>query len=209
VPRRYYAFAVLGPISLFALAYGVNRIVTGEWADLSLLGQADYLSYLTPVGTLMLWLLTYGVGEETGWRGWALPHLQRNRSAASATLILALLWAGWHLPAFFYRDTYIELGLAGFPMFAFSILFTTMVFTWLYNGSSGSVLVAILFHAVFNWLAVSEAGGQFTGPIMTVPIIIWALIIPRRYGMEDCSPAPKQVAGEIEPMQAAPSRAAA
>lgn len=209
VPAGYYTFAVLGPIGLFALAYVTNRLVTGQWPDFSLLGQPDYLPYITPFGTLLLWLLTYSLGEETGWRGWALPHLQRNRSAASATLILAVFWAGWHLPAFFYRDTYIDLGLIGFPMFAFSILFTAMVFTWLYNGSRGSVLIAILFHAVFNWLAVSEAGGQLAGPIMTIPIIVWALIIPRRYGMENCSPEPKQVAGEIETTQAAPSRAAA
>ena len=210
VPGRYYAFAVMGPVALFILAYVLNRLVTGEWPDLSLLGQPDYLPYITPFGTLLLWLLTYSLGEETGWRGWALPHLQRDRSAASATLILALLWAGWHLPAFFYRDTYIALGALGFPIFAVSILFTTMVFTWLYNGSGGSILIAILFHAVFNWLAVSDAGGQLVGPIMTIPVILWALIIPRRYGMEDCSPEPKQVAGEASAFQAKePGRAAA
>lgn len=209
VPGRYYAFAVLGPVALFAAAYLVNRLVTGAWPDLSLLGKADYLPYLTPVGTLLLWLFTYSLGEETGWRGWALPHLQRNRPAASATLILALLWAGWHLPAFFYRDTYIALGWIGFPMFAFSILFTTMVFTWLYNGSGGSVLIAILFHGVFNWLAVSDAAGQFAGPIMTIPVIVWALIIPRRYGMENCAPVPKQVAREVERIEAAEPHGAA
>ena len=86
---RYYAFAVLVPVALFLLALLVNRIVTGAWSDLSLLGQADYLPYLGPFGMLGLWFLTYGLGEETGWRGFALPHLQKNRSAASAT---------WSLP---------------------------------------------------------------------------------------------------------------
>jgi uncharacterized protein len=195
VAGRYYAFAILGPMGLFALAYLLNRIVTGVWPDLSLLGQPDYLPTITPLGTLALWLFTYSLGEETGWRGFALPHLQKNRPATTATLILALFWACWHLPAFFYRDTYIDLGTLGFPMFAFSILFTTMVFTWLYNSTGGSVWMAILFHAVFNWLAVSEAGGQFAGPIMTVPVIVWALIIPRKYGVENCAPVPKQIAG--------------
>jgi membrane protease YdiL (CAAX protease family) len=194
VELRYYAFAVLVPIGLFVLAFFVNFIVTGAWSDLGLLGEADYLQPLSPLGVLVLWFLTYSLGEETGWRGFALPYLQKNRSAASATLILALLWAGWHLPAFFFRDTYVELGILGFPMFAIMMVFTTMVFTWLYNSTSGSVWIAIVFHAFFNWLSVSEAGGQFVAPLMSLPMVVWALFIPRKYGMENCSPLPKQTA---------------
>ena len=193
VEFRYYAFAILAPIGLFALAYLLNRVVTGEWSDLRLLGEADYLPYLGPLGVLGLWFLTYGFGEETGWRGFALPHLQKNRSAASATLILALLWAFWHLPAFFFRDTYVDLGLLGFPLFAFMMIFTTMVFTWLYNSTRGSVFIVIVFHAVFNWLSVSEAGGQFAASIMSAPIVLWALYVARRYGQENAAPVQKQV----------------
>jgi membrane protease YdiL (CAAX protease family) len=190
----YYAFAVLAPIGLFMLAVLLNWFITGAWSDLRLLGEADYLPYVRPVGALILWLLAYGMGEETGWRGFALPHLQRSRSAASATLILAVMWAVWHLPAFFFRDTYADLGVFGFPIFAFSVLFSTMVFTWLYNGTAGSLLLVVLFHGIFNWLSVSEAGGQFAAPIMSIPIIVWALIIPRRYGLENAAPLPKQTA---------------
>lgn len=167
---------------------------TGAWSDLRLLGEVDYLPYLAPLGVLGIWLLTYGLGEETGWRGFALPHLQRNRSAASATSILAVLWACWHLPAFYFRDTYGDMGVIGFPIFAFSVLFSTVVFTWLYNSTGGSLLLVVLFHAVFNWLSVSEAGGQFAAPIMTVPVILWALFVPRRYGLENVAPLRKQMA---------------
>lgn len=194
VEPRYYAFAVLAPIALFVLAFLLNRAITGTWSDLWLLGQADYLPYLGPAGLLCLWLLTYGLGEETGWRGFALPHLQRHRSAASATLILSLLWACWHLPAFLFRDTYAELGPIGFPMFAFMMIFTTMVFTWLYNSTQGSVFIVIILHAVFNWLSVSEAGGQFAPGIMSAPIILWALYIARRYGQENAAPIARQMA---------------
>jgi len=194
VELRYYAFAIGAPLGLFALAVLVNRLVSGTWPDLALLGEADYLPALTPLGTLLLWLITYALGEETGWRGFALPHLQRNRSAASATLVLALMWALWHLPAFLFRDTYTEMGILGYPMFAITILFITMVFTWLYNATGGSLLLVVLFHAVFNWLSVSEAGGQFAAPLMSIPIILWALYVPRRYGVENAAPVARQVA---------------
>jgi membrane protease YdiL (CAAX protease family) len=194
VALRYYAFAVLAPVALFALAVLIDRVATGIWSDLSLLGEADYLPYLGPLGALMLWFLTYGLGEETGWRGYALPHLQRRYSAASATLILALLWAFWHVPAFFYRDTYIQMGLLGFPMFLVSITFATMVFTWLYNSTGGSLLLVILFHAFFNWLSVSEAGGASVGIVMSLPVILWAIFVVRRYGPEDAAPVQRQVA---------------
>ena len=191
---RYYAFAILVPMGLFTLARLLNRVITSEWPNLNLLGKADYLPYLGPLGVLGLWLFTYGLGEETGWRGFALPHLQKNRSAASATLILAMLWATWHLPAFLFRDTYVELGLFGFPMFAIMMIFSTMVFTWLYNSTQGSVFIVIIFHAVFNWLSVSEAGGQFAVSLMSAPLVLWALYVPRRYGQENAAPVAKQIA---------------
>lgn len=194
VPFRYYAFAVLGPIFLFILVVLINRLVVGTWHDLALLGEADYLPYIGPLGALFLWFFTYGLGEETGWRGFALPHLQSRYPAATASLILAVIWAFWHLPAFFYRDTYVQMGFLGFPMFLISITFATMVFTWLYNSTRGSLLLVILFHAFFNWLSVSEAGGGSVGIIMSVPVILWALFVVRRYGPENMSPIQKQVA---------------
>ena len=194
VDFRYYAFVILLPVGLFAFACVLNRAISGSWPNLALLGEVDYLPYLTPLGALGLWLITFGLGEETGWRGFALPHLQKTRSATAATLILGLLWACWHLPMFFYRDTYIQMGVIGFPMFALSLLCAAMIFTWLYNSTNGSVWIVIIFHAVFNWLTANEAGGQFAAAFLSVAIILWALYIPRRYGMENAAPLAKQVA---------------
>jgi membrane protease YdiL (CAAX protease family) len=194
VQPRYYAFAVAAPVGLFVLAVVLNYALTGRWPDLSLLGRADYLPYLGAAGTLALWIVTSGLGEETGWRGFALPRLQKSRSVISATLILGLLWAGWHLPLFFFRDTYVSMGWTGFPLFAFTMLFTAMVFTWLYNSTGGSLWIVILFHAIFNWLTASDAGGQYAPVLLSVPVVLWALYVARRYGRASTDPMAKQVA---------------
>ena len=194
VGAGYLAFTLLAPVALFILALILNRLVLGSWPDLSLLGKADYLPYLGPVGVLGLWLLTYGLGEETGWRGFALPRLQRRWSACNATLILTALWAGWHIPALFFRDTYVRMGVLAFPFLFVSLIFASAVFTWLYNSTGGSLLMAVLFHAIFNWLSVSEAGGQFSAVLMSIPLILWAIYVMRRYGPEHAAPVERQKA---------------
>lgn len=193
VQYRYYIFAIFAPAGLFASAVILNRLILGNWPNLTLLGEVDYLPYLTPLGALALWLITFGLGEETGWRGFALPHLQKTRSATTATLLLGIIWACWHLPMFFYRDTYIQMGIMGFPMLALSLVFAAMIFTWLYNSTNGNLLIVILFHAVFNWLTANEAGGQFAAASLSVAVILWALYIPRHYGRENAAPLVRQV----------------
>jgi membrane protease YdiL (CAAX protease family) len=90
-------------------------------------------------------LLFIGLGEESGWRGFALPQLQTKYSPLMASLILAPVWALWHLP------------LIGneFPLpivipFLLSIFGGTFALTWVFNGTKGSVLLPMLFHATIN-----------------------------------------------------------
>ena len=152
-----------------------------------------------------------------GWISWDVPHalyyvgsfgpliaalivtaLTESRAAEGSFCCVRHIdprpAVGWHFPAFFFRDTYIELGLLGFSMFAIMMVFSTMVFTWLYNSTQGSVFIVIVFHAVFNWFSVSEAGGQFVAGIMSAPIVLWALYVARRYGQENTAPVQRQVA---------------
>jgi membrane protease YdiL (CAAX protease family) len=86
------------------------------------------------------------------------------------------------------------MGLLGFPMLLVSVCFASVMFAWLYNSTGGSLLLVILFHVFFNWLSVSEAGGQFVGFLMTAPVIVWSIYVVRRYQPENASPLVKQVA---------------
>lgn len=171
-------FSILSPIGLFGVAVLVGYVRSGTWPDLSLLGEVDYLPYLGIFGALLLWLLTFRLGEEISWRGYALPHLQMHHNALTATFILGIVWTFWHLPAFFYKDTYMAMGLLiGLLLLLISILAASIVLTWLYNSTNGSLLVVTLFHGPFNFLSISRAGGDSVAAIMSVAVMIWAVWI--------------------------------
>jgi membrane protease YdiL (CAAX protease family) len=194
VERRYVLFIVLSPPILFAVSFITARLLQGAWPDLKLLGQVDYLPYLGVVPALGIWLLTWGLGEEIGWRGFALSRLQAIRSAFSASMLLGVLWGIWHIPAHFYRDTLSSSGLLlAIPMLFVSLLAASCIFTWLYNGTRGSLLMITIFHSWFNYLAISQAGGDFAPIIMSALMVIWAVRIVNGFGRENMAPADKVI----------------
>ncbi|HSR48326.1 MAG TPA: type II CAAX endopeptidase family protein [Anaerolineales bacterium] len=184
----WFAIALLSPAALFAVGVAVSVLLGGELPDLALVGQVNYMPPLGLLGAWIFWFLTYGMGEEIGWRGFALPRLQHGRTAGRATLILGIFWALWHLPAFFYLDTYQAMGLWMYPFLAITIICGSVVYTWIYNSTGGSVLMAIIFHASFNTFSASAAGAGTTAVVMSAGIVLASLIIPRVYGLEDFSP---------------------
>ena len=176
VSWAYAVFAILSPVVLFVFAAIAMRVFQGEWPDLRLLGQANYLPYLG-WGVLPIWLATFGFGEEIGWRGFALPRLQRTMSVSKATLFLGLLWTLWHVPSFFYHETYVGMGWIMLPAIAFSVLCGAVLLTWLYNGTGGSVLMVTIWHALFDLLTASAAGRDFIPIVTSAGVIAWALVI--------------------------------
>jgi membrane protease YdiL (CAAX protease family) len=102
------------------------------------------------------WIALFGGGEEeVGWRGFALPRLQRRSSPLIASLILSPFWSLWHMPLYF-NEKYTEASNLG-PAAMAGILTrfiwgipVTILFTWLYNRSRGSLAIMILLHVIFN-----------------------------------------------------------
>ncbi len=93
------------------------------------------------------------LGEEIGWRGFALPKLLETHSALAASLILGSVWAVWHLPLILVGD-FTAYGSI-MPVIA------AIVFTWVFQNSRGSVLLAILMHASYQ-NSVRYLGKVFT-----------------------------------------------
>jgi uncharacterized protein len=97
--------------------------------------------------------LVASVGEEVGWRGYALPRLQHRLRPLPATLILALLWWLWHLE-FFLID---QVPLASFPTYLIEVTAVAIILTWIYNRSGASVLLVVVWHAAYNWVGFTAS----------------------------------------------------
>ena len=162
----------VSPLGIYLLAGAVLWMIQGQRIDLAAMGQVDYLGPLG-LAVIPLWILTFGIGEETGWRGFALPRLQRRRSALAATLLLWVFWALWHLPLFFYSyDPTI------IPGMLIGLLAGAITFTWLYNSTGGSVLMTAIWHGLFNYTtACTSCKTSVIVAVISTVVMVWAVII--------------------------------
>jgi pimeloyl-ACP methyl ester carboxylesterase/membrane protease YdiL (CAAX protease family) len=180
------------PLLLFVVAVVAARIAGQTAPTWTSLGQVNFLSDLG-VAAWGLWFATSGLGEELGWRGFALPRLQRTHSAMTSTLFLAIGWAGWHLPAFFYVPSYTAIGLRILPGFFLGVLAGAIVLTWLYNSSGGSVFAAVLWHASFNFVTASPNAGGLVAAVTSTLVMVWAIVVIWRYDWATLASSPRSV----------------
>jgi membrane protease YdiL (CAAX protease family) len=91
-----------------------------------------------------------GLNEEPGWRGFAQARLNERYSALTASLVIGVVWAGWHLPYFFIPVApHSGFTLVNQVGWFFGILLLSIILAWAYNGS-GSVLIVMVLHAMAN-----------------------------------------------------------
>ena len=143
----------VSPVVLCLLGLVALRIAGAPLAPAGALRRA----FADPgwIGSMFLASLAYGVGEEPGWRGFALPRLQYGRSALRATLLLSVGWGLWHVPYFFYR--YHMRGVGEYTGFYLGLIAGALWLTFLYNSAGGSTLIVIVWHTVWNAVALAAA----------------------------------------------------
>lgn len=148
-PARFYLVAVAAPALFMALLIAINHL-TGlgrfVWSSATPLP----LAYLAAVLVNGILLTPLAFAEEYGWRGYLLPRLL-PLGEMNATILLGLIWAGWHVPAIIiglnYPGVALWMALAVFFMTAVLMAFP---FSWLFLASGRSVLVVAVMHAVLN-----------------------------------------------------------
>jgi membrane protease YdiL (CAAX protease family) len=118
-------------------------------------------------------ILLGALGEETGWRGWLLPALQRRSGPVTASLLVAVVWAGWHLPQFFLIRSYEQFPVAMLPVFVLGLAGGSVVLTWLYNRTR-SILAVAVWHGLYNVAGATTAANQHGGVISAA---IWTFVV--------------------------------
>jgi uncharacterized protein len=144
---RWYVFAVgfLAAIKLVG-ALG-QRVATGRWPAF---GHQPW--YAIVVAILVSWTVGGPLGEELGWRGYALPRLSSRFGSAAASVLLGMVWACWHLPLFVLSalsgvgDQYGQ----SFPTYVLQVTALSVALAWMMHHTGGSLLLVVLMHSAIN-----------------------------------------------------------
>ena len=187
------------------LALGLPLVVLALGSGLFILfgGPVDFTSFESPLIYLfaLAWGTVWGGGQEDlGWRGFMLPILQEKYSALVSSVFVGVAWAGWHLPLFLNASTtHGAWPLSQQLLWVVSILAGSVLWTWMYNSTGGSVLAVAVFHAGINAMGIYHPadvealapGGvpdqslnllaEVTG---AVPLVALALLLIAVYGAD-------------------------
>lgn len=175
----WWCLAFLLPVVIFLIGHLINWI-TGEEQILFIV-QGDRITYFKySLRAFLYTLFIVGIGEETGWRGFMLPELQKKFTPLKSAIILGLIWGFWHFPLFF-NGIYSEdpIGILGYLIV---VPLLSIIITWLFNSSKYSLIVVIIFHAMINNTDRVIAGTDWNmlGIFLTAIIIILSSRMWRR-----------------------------
>jgi membrane protease YdiL (CAAX protease family) len=186
---RWYASLLIIPATYLFGAW-VHALVNGVPLDFRM--TTAYRLAGSPSAMLALALPIFLAdvltnGEEIGWRGYALPRLQSRYAALFSALLLGVIWALWHIAVYIRSFNPVW-----FAWYAVSVIAKSVLITWAYNGSRGSLLLATLYHSTWNTaglllpitLKLSAADpGAFAYVVLTevaVAVLVTVLAGPER-----------------------------
>lgn len=145
----WITLAFLSPLAVLTLAAALDMALGGSMP----LSPASGHIGLLMANFFLVFLVGGPLGEEFGWRGYALPAIERRLGWRSTSLVLGVIWGVWHLPLFFIAGT--AQGNGSMLVFFVLIVATSVFYTWLYQRSTGSVLSVLALHTASNsWPSV-------------------------------------------------------
>lgn len=191
----WYVVATAGIAALGLLARLASSVVFGSATPQIAMAQLPTLAVALVMATVLDPSL---LGEELGWRGFALPRLQKRCNGLTASLVLGAVWGIWHLPAFYMPG----MPQSQAPIWTFMILTisSSILMTGVVNNARGSVLPAILIH----WSINRFVDWQYPGAVMSALVFAGAALIlvaimgadlgATREVATDAAPRPREVA---------------
>ncbi|WP_168203276.1 CPBP family intramembrane glutamic endopeptidase [Oceanispirochaeta crateris] len=173
----WYVFCFFSTAVLALIALGIYSLLD---RNKLLFNDPSQLFLSIPI---FIYVLIFSVlGEETGWRGFALPKLQEKYGTLKASFIIGLIWAFWHSPLFFIEGNFHQ----EIPLWLFILqeIYISIVISWIYNKTGGSLLLVHIFHAASNTtLGLLPVLPQETGGDRLPLYILCGLLTILTYGI--------------------------
>jgi CAAX protease family protein len=162
---RWYAAAILTPL---AVVFGTGGLNAALGAPGSVIRDLSISSAVLLFALRLVIPVFSPIGEEPGWRGFALPRLLAERSPFEATLFLGLIVALWHVPLIFIASEDLP------PIFLLTTVAVTFFYTWLFIHTDGSVFITIVAHATEGLIGRELTGDDgWTGADETHWILLY------------------------------------
>jgi membrane protease YdiL (CAAX protease family) len=176
----WWAFVLLFPAVLALSAIALASLADGRPANFP---TPNALLNLIPTAVFLI--VFAGMGEEFGWRGFAVPRAQASHGALTTSLIVGGYHALWHIPLFFVEgvgqnDVATQIGfLPAFAGYALFVIALGVLCTWLFNNTRGSVLIVAVFHGVLNaWTGfIDITGGRLAGIFAHAGLTLAAAVV--------------------------------
>jgi len=162
---------------------GVGLLVQAVLGDLPAVGDFGRYTGLPDVGVIgvvFLAIVVNGFGEETGWRGFAVPTLLQRFGPLGAALVVFPVWALWHLPYFFLLESYQSFNLFTLIGFLVGLAYGSIVLTWLYLGTGGSILAVAIWHGLFNMATATDGATDVIAAIVSALVILLGVVVSPR-----------------------------
>lgn len=181
IGRRWWVVTLLFPPGFIGGVYAVYLFFGGDIqtaTTVAMLQEAGPLAVIiVPVMVVVTIVLAFG--EEAEWRGYLLPVLQSRLSALSASLVVGVVWFLWHIPLRYLPGQ--QTGGEAFPivLFGATVILSSILYTWLYNTTRGSVLAVTLLHTGLNiWGPLVALHPAETGDVLSAYILTagWVLV---------------------------------
>ena len=175
----WYILAIFIPVTFMFIVIGLSTAFVPQFQIQWTVG----LAMLVP--TFLLTTVQAGLGEEIGWRGYAIPKLMEKRSALASTLIVGAVWAAWHIPLYFITGTLQnnlvqEMGLPlTLVVYSIFIIALAVVYSWIYLASNKNLWLPILMHGSTNYFAnllVIDNFNDFGLIPITICFCLWVAI---------------------------------
>lgn len=159
-------------------AGGVGLLVTGRIGDTATwIGYSGVPAAWSALAIVVVIFVVNGIGEELGWRGFLANRLLQHRSLLTTALLVALVWAPWHLPLFFVAVSFQAFSAPEVVGWIVGLTAGSVVLTWLYRGSERSVLLVAAWHTAFNLTSATPVATGAVAAISSAVVMIAAVAV--------------------------------